>query len=254
METNPKETAIAVQTAKVKSESTSLVEVRKNQVVTTSLEIAKHFGKLHKDVLRDIRELECSSDFVQRNFALYHYHSKLNENVIRKLPMYYITRDGFTFLAMGFTGKVAAKFKEDYINAFNEMEKSLLEIREKGLVSVKLLKDQKSLTEYWKGVANSNINNVIQMSKNIERLAEMVTDSRNATKDFRPKKFYKFTEEYFNIVVKSFGDWLYWENTGSFGSDIRDRKLVDKLEAARLLYFDYNKPIPPHIAFNLERR
>lgn len=107
---------------------------------------------------------------------------------------------------MGFTGKVAAKFKEDYINAFNEMEKSLLEIREKGLVPVNLPKDQKSLTDYWKGVANSNIDNVIPMSKNIERLAEMVTDSRNATKDFRPKKFYKFTEEYFNIVVKSFGD------------------------------------------------
>ena len=39
--------------------------------------------------------------------------------------MYYITRDGFTFLAMGFTGKIAAKFKEAYINAFNEMENKL---------------------------------------------------------------------------------------------------------------------------------
>lgn len=36
--------------------------------------------------------------------------------------MYYMTRDGFTFLAMGFTGKVAAQFKENYINAFNQME------------------------------------------------------------------------------------------------------------------------------------
>lgn len=42
-----------------------------------------------------------------------------------KRPMYYLTRDGFTFLAMGFTGRVAAQFKEAYINAFNEMEEML---------------------------------------------------------------------------------------------------------------------------------
>lgn len=41
--------------------------------------------------------------------------------------MYYLTRDGFTFLAMGFTGKVAAKFKEAYIEAFNDMERRLQE-------------------------------------------------------------------------------------------------------------------------------
>lgn len=43
----------------------------------------------------------------------------------RKLPCYQITRDGFAFLAMGFTGKRAAQFKEAYINAFNQMEKQL---------------------------------------------------------------------------------------------------------------------------------
>lgn len=102
-----------------------LVEVRNGSSVTTSLQIAKVFGKNHFDVLRNIRELECSPKFIARNFAVYHYHSKLNENVTRKLPMYYITRDGFTFLAMGFTGKIAAQFKEDYINAFNEMEATI---------------------------------------------------------------------------------------------------------------------------------
>ncbi|WP_260458301.1 Rha family transcriptional regulator [Bacteroides salyersiae] len=43
----------------------------------------------------------------------------------KKGPMFYLTRDGFTFLAMGFTGKVAVEFKETYINAFNEMEKAI---------------------------------------------------------------------------------------------------------------------------------
>ena len=44
----------------------------------------------------------------------------------RKLPCYQITRDGFAFLAMGFTGKRAAQFKEAYINAFNQMEQALI--------------------------------------------------------------------------------------------------------------------------------
>lgn len=101
------------------------VQVRNNQVVTTSLQVAKVFGKEHSKVLTAIRNLDCSADFIHANFGVYHYISKLNENVSRKLPMYYLTRDGFTFLVMGFTGKVAAQFKEDYINAFNAMEQKL---------------------------------------------------------------------------------------------------------------------------------
>lgn len=105
-------------------ETENFVSVQNNQVVTTSLKVASCFGKDHKSVLRQINLLECSSLFRQRNFAL-SYYSKQNGNVSKSYPMYYLTRDGFTFLAMGFTGKVAAKFKEAYINAFNEMEAKL---------------------------------------------------------------------------------------------------------------------------------
>ena len=65
--------------------------------------------------------LDCSVDFNQANFGLVTYQDAKGE----QRPMYYMTRDGFTFLAMGFTGKIAAKFKEAYINAFNEMEEML---------------------------------------------------------------------------------------------------------------------------------
>lgn len=106
-------------------ETESLVSINNNQVVTSSLQVAKYFCKEHKFVLRAIRELECSYNFTQRNFAPCMYISKLRNGVKRKLPMYYLTRDGFTLLAMGFTGKVAAQFKEAYINAFNEMEEML---------------------------------------------------------------------------------------------------------------------------------
>lgn len=105
-------------------ETEELVSVKDGQVVTTSLRVAEYFGKLHKDVLKSINSLESSELFRARNFAPSCYTRK-NGNVSKSYPMYYITRDGFTFLAMGFTGKVAAKFKEAYINAFNEMEEML---------------------------------------------------------------------------------------------------------------------------------
>lgn len=101
-----------------------LVMVEGGQVVTTSLRVAEYFGKDHKSVLRQINYLECSNLFRERNFAPSEYKRK-NGNVTKSYPMYYLTRDGFTFLAMGFTGKIAAKFKEAYINAFNEMEELL---------------------------------------------------------------------------------------------------------------------------------
>ncbi|EPQ7861219.1 Rha family transcriptional regulator [Escherichia coli] len=91
------------------------------QVVTSSLAVANFFSKRHDDVLKKIRTLECSASFTARNFSVSDY----TDCTGRKLPCYQITRDGFAFLAMGFTGKRAARFKEAYINAFNQMEKNL---------------------------------------------------------------------------------------------------------------------------------
>ncbi|EFH2124172.1 peptidase [Escherichia coli] len=91
------------------------------QAVTSSLAVANFFSKRHDDVLKKIRTLECSASLTARNFSVSDY----TDCTGRKLPCYQITRDGFAFLAMGFTGKRAARFKEAYINAFNLMEKSL---------------------------------------------------------------------------------------------------------------------------------
>ena len=91
------------------------------QITTTSNQIAEHFGKRHADVMRAIKRLECSAEFTERNFAL----SEFLDATGRKLPCYRITRDGFVFLAMGFTGKEAAQWKEAYITAFNKMEVEL---------------------------------------------------------------------------------------------------------------------------------
>lgn len=115
-----------------------LVMVNHDQVVTTSLKVAEYFRKPHKDVLKSIRTLECSTEFTGRNFSPCFYFSELRNNVKRKLPMYYMTRDGFTLLVMGFTGKIAARFKEAYINAFNEMERKLsgITVREDEIINI----------------------------------------------------------------------------------------------------------------------
>ncbi|EJH9580198.1 Rha family transcriptional regulator [Escherichia coli] len=95
------------------------------QAVTSSLAVANFFSKRHDDVLKKIRTVDCSPEFCARNFAETSILVHQPNGGTRKLPCYHITRDGFAFLAMGFTGKRAARFKEAYINAFNLMEKSL---------------------------------------------------------------------------------------------------------------------------------
>lgn len=125
----------------------SLVAVENECAVTTSLRVAEVFGKQHKNVLRDIQNLECSDDFRKLNFEPSHIIKQLPNNGSKKLPMYYITRDGFMFLVMGFTGKTAAKWKEAYIKAFNEME---AKIRAEQMAKAIEEHDRKEAIEYEK--------------------------------------------------------------------------------------------------------
>lgn len=83
-----------------------------------SLIVAQMFEKEHKDVLKSIRNLDCSEEFLRRNFAPISYSDQYG----RAQRAYAMTRDGFTFLVMGYRGKKAARFKEAYIRRFNEME------------------------------------------------------------------------------------------------------------------------------------
>ena len=125
----------------------SLVAVENEHAVTTSMRVAEVFGKQHKDVLRAVKSLDCSEDFHKRNFALMQKSIKIGNGAERKSPMYYITRDGFMFLVMGFTGKTAAKWKEAYIKAFNEME---AKIRAEQMAKAIEEHDRKEAEEYEK--------------------------------------------------------------------------------------------------------
>lgn len=99
-----------------------LVIVNDGKATTTSLKVAEYFGKQHKDVIRSVDNLLKDQDvFARRNFALSDYQDSTG----RTLPMYKMDRDGFTLLAMGFTGKKALTFKMNYIDAFNKAEDAL---------------------------------------------------------------------------------------------------------------------------------
>jgi Rha family phage regulatory protein len=145
-----------------------LVEVSKinkqEVTVVSSLDVAETFEKRHADVLRDIENLGCSTEFRERNFAFSEYKVEGNN---KKYPMYYITRDGFTLLAMGYTGEKAMKFKEAYIKQFNVMEKTLqgkLIEREKGIAvrqSLTKALQQSTENERMHGHAYSTYTNCI---------------------------------------------------------------------------------------------
>lgn len=102
----------------------NLVIIQNRQVVTTSLQVAESFEKRHDHVLETIKNLTTENSGV-KNF--FHEGTYKNERG-REYPMYYMNRDGFTLLAMGFTGKKAIQFKLQYIQAFNQMEQQLLDM------------------------------------------------------------------------------------------------------------------------------
>lgn len=97
-------------------------EVVKDEVFTNSLQIAEVFEKRHTHILDIIKALP-RDNFTEPNFRLSEYKDKTGRN----LPFYNLTRDGFSLLAMSFTGEKAYKFKIAYINAFNKMEAILKE-------------------------------------------------------------------------------------------------------------------------------
>lgn len=94
--------------------------MKDRQAVTDSLKVAESFDKKHKDVLKAWKNLAAQNCATKKMFVESTYVNRGKE-----YPMIYMNRDGFTLLAMGFTGKKALDFKLKYIQAFNEMEKRI---------------------------------------------------------------------------------------------------------------------------------
>lgn len=130
----------------------------------SSLTIAEHFEKRHKDVLRSITQTchNLPESFRERNFALTSIQTPMpSGGGVREDKAYLMTRDGFTVVVMGFTGKKALEWKLRYIEAFNRMEAELARQAQPepqpipaGLSTTEDRKPLRSLINAWSVVAN----------------------------------------------------------------------------------------------------
>ncbi|USF96087.1 anti-repressor protein [Latilactobacillus phage TMW 1.46 P1] len=143
----------------------NLVIMKNQQAVTSSLQIAEAFGKQHKDVLEAIRDKMSTAE----NSALFKmfYEDTYVAGNGKRNKMYYMNRDGFTFLAMGFTGKKADEFKLKYIEAFNQMENSI--------------KAQLELPTTPQGILKLVLENVNDSNEKVEELGTRLTDLEQNT-------------------------------------------------------------------------
>jgi len=108
------------------------IKSQNGQAVVSSREVAEHFGKRHDKLMSEIKRMYfnltdegCAQNGGDPLFMKTEY---IHEQNNQKYPMYLMNRDGFSLLAMGFTGAKALEWKLKYIKAFNQMEASLREV------------------------------------------------------------------------------------------------------------------------------
>ena len=106
-----------------------LVYLKNNAAVCDSLQVAEKFGKRHDKLIAEIRRMygELIGKRTPRNGGAKFFFESTYENRGKRYPMFLMTRDGFSLLVMGFTGKNALEWKLQYIRAFNQMEKLIQE-------------------------------------------------------------------------------------------------------------------------------
>ena len=160
-----------------------LVEIKKMNkeevTVVTSLDVAETFEKNHRDVMESIRNIGEAISTAE--FSALFYLDSYKASNGKTNPMYLMTRDGFTLLAMGYNGDKAMKFKLAYIKQFNEMEKVLIgkqKEREKGIAVRQALTNalqQSQENERMHGHAYSTYTNIVYKAvfgKDAKRLRE----------------------------------------------------------------------------------
>lgn len=129
-----------------------ILSTQNGEPVASSRQIAENFGKEHKDTLESIRQILAAENSTTKSM----FYETTFENRGKQYPMYLMNRDGFTLLAMGFTGKTALEWKLKYIAAFNEMEKKLTEqpqLTRSQLLATALIAAHEELEEKDKRIA-----------------------------------------------------------------------------------------------------
>lgn len=184
-ESVPDQQLISIQQEPVKKEQittdsvkdSDLILLRNNQALTTSLKIAESFEKRHGDVIRKIEQtISDLTKINQRNFTLVEdsfIKTVYKDQKGEERPVYYLNRDAFTLLVMGFTGEKALGWKIRYIDAFNRMEEELRRQQEnKPMTSLEILQHQVAVMTDHENRLNSLEDTVQQQSADIKRLQQ----------------------------------------------------------------------------------
>ncbi|WP_153465040.1 Rha family transcriptional regulator [Sediminibacillus terrae] len=174
-----------------------LVFVKDKQVVTDSLTVAQVFGKSHDKILRDVRDMECSQEFSLANFGESTY---VNDRG-REYPKIIMTEQGFTILAMGYTGSEAMRFKEQYINEFHKMREQLtnnvkvLDDRTALIQSLKITAETAEKQEQMQDLLNTQ---QLKLSTLETKVDEQITLNSGEQRRFQKgvaRRVYSFTED-----------------------------------------------------------
>jgi Rha family phage regulatory protein len=116
---------LSLPSSEITANPANWISVAGQAITTTSLKVAEAFGKRHDNVVAKLQSLDCSENFRLLNFKETSADIEMPNGGTKKTPLWQMTKDGFMFLVMGFTGKRAAAIKEAYINAFNRMAEQL---------------------------------------------------------------------------------------------------------------------------------
>ncbi len=128
------------------------------QLTVSSLQVATNFEKRHSDVIEAIENIKTENSVVTKMFI----ESAYKAGTGKSYKCYNITRDGFSLLVMGFTGKKALEWKLKYIEAFNAMETHI--------------KENKPLTvDKSKTLEIKEMNARVRMSNQLLKLAKIDT-------------------------------------------------------------------------------
>lgn len=188
-------------------ESQIIIFEKKKNAVTTSRNVALKFNKKHDYVLRSIKNLDCTENFHSSNFA----ESKYQDSRGKTQPEYLMTREGFMFLVMKFTGKEANLLKEAFINRFKKMEEFIK--HKQSIEYIEARKDSKDLhkltMEYVEEVveyaAKNGSANFKRYYGNYTRLANKTVGIKSGQKDLidtRTLIIYTKVLEYIRKVIK----------------------------------------------------
>lgn len=165
-----------------------LVFLKNDDVFCDSLHVAEKFHKRHDNVLRAINKILPFLKNEEPKTMFIEGRRKLKDGHFHKI--FYMNRDGFSLLVMGFTGQEAIEWKLKYIKAFNEMEKVLqekstqewVETRKKGQVTRRIETDIIDIfVEYAKSQGSTNSNFYYTHFSNLANDSVGITNRDTAT-------------------------------------------------------------------------